>query len=507
MNLKDMILPFLLAVASTWAIHYFFFTKKDTEQQYQFSAPQSAIECAPLQKEIAFVPGAKNGIPTITPIETTWGNLEFSTEGATLNRLEFNHSMNGIMRVIGTIFPLEQNERANRAFLVALPDETPYIYHLRDVQQGDTTVSLVYEAIARNAVIYKTFVVYKNIRQLDVKIEVQPQNNTSMNVRLVYPAPIIPALKEQEQIAADVMYGMDTFKKIYRDSISPDTYWVKPIVFGVENKYFAHVMVTDHNTFVQRAYYNVIGKDGLLAILEGPRINTATSWTMSFYLGPKEAVAMHQVNERLEYLLDYSGIWAPISRILLLILNWLHNYLHNYGIAIIVLTLLIKLLLLPFSWRAEQGMKDRAEMQKRLQYIQQKYKDDPQGRAQAQAEFMRKHGLGLAGCLPLFMQVPIFFGLSRVLSSAIELYKAPFLWMHDLSARDPYYILPVIVMVGMLGSALTAADAKQRMPIIAMALAFGAISANMSAGLVLYIAVSTLLNIGQTRLFKLLRLV
>ena len=152
-------------------------------------------------------------------------------------------------------------------------------------------------------------------------------------------------------------------------------------------------------------------------------------------------------------------------------------------------------------------MKDRVEMQKRLQYIQQKYKDDPQARAQAQAEFMRKHGLGLAGCLPLLMQVPIFFGLSRVLSSAIELYKTPFLWMNDLSARDPYYILPVLVMIGMLGSAFTAVDAKQRMPIIAMALAFGAVSASMSSGLVLYIALSTLLNMVQGRLFKLFRLV
>ncbi len=105
------------------------------------------------------------------------------------------------------------------------------------------------------------------------------------------------------------------------------------------------------------------------------------------------------------------------------------------------------------------------------------------------------------------MQVPIFFGLSRVLSSAIELYRVPFLWLPDLSARDPYYILPLFVMIGMLASALNAADAKQRLPIIAMAFAFGAITASMASGLVLYIALSTVLNIVQPRLFKLFRLV
>ncbi len=303
------------------------------------------------------------------------------------------------------------------------------------------------------------------------------------------------------------MYGVDTFKKIYSESLSPDTYWVNPLLFGVENKYFAHVMVSDKDNFVQRAYYKAMGKQDLIAILEGPVITKATSWTMSFYLGPKEATAMRYVNQRLEQLLDYSGIWSPISRVLLTTLNWLNDYFHNYGIAIIILTILIKILLLPFSWRAEKGMKDRAEMQKKLQYIQQKYKDDPQGRAQAQAEFMKKHGLGLAGCLPLLMQVPIFFGLSRVLSSAIELYRVPFLWLPDLSARDPYYILPLFVMIGMLASALNAADAKQRLPIIAMAFAFGAITASMASGLVLYIALSTVLNIVQPRLFKLFRLV
>lgn len=502
-----MMLPFILAVATTWMIHYFFFSKKDIEQQYQFSAPQSLVECTPLQKDIDIVMPSKAGMPTITPVETPWAHLEFTTEGATLNRFEFKNTVHNNGQMISTIFPQERHDYIQHAFLVAFSKATPFVYKLTDVINEGPTIAVRYGAASDTAIIYKTFIIYKNSCQIDVKIEVEPINGAVTQIRLFYPAPIMPELKDQEQIAADVIYGSGTFKKIYRDSIAPDTYWVKPILFGVENKYFVHAMVADATNFVQRAYYNLIGKHRLIAILEGPAIDKATSWTISFYMGPKEATAMREVNEQLEQVLDYSGIWAPISRILLTILNWLYDYLHNYGLAIIVLTILIKLLLLPFSWRAEQGMKDRVEMQKRLQYIQQKYKDDPQGRAQAQAEFMRKHGLGLAGCLPLLMQVPIFFGLSRVLSSAIELYKVPFLWLPDLSARDPYYILPFLVMVGMLGSALTAADTKQRLPIIGMALAFGAVSASMSSGLVLYIALSTALNMVQSRLFKLFRLV
>ncbi len=363
MNLKDMIVPFLLAVVTTWALHYFFFGKKETEPQYQFSAPQSAVECKPLQKEVTFASAIKLGTPTITPIETSWGYLEFTTEGATLNRLEFKRIVNGVAHNIGTIFPLEQQERAHRAFLVTLSEETPYVYHLRHTGADDATVTVVYEATSSDAIISKAFTIYKNIHQIDVKISVQPQHSQLLNARIFYPAPILPELKEQEQIAADVLYGADTFKKMSRDTIPADTYWVKPFLFGVENKYFSHVMVADPDAFVQRAYYKLVGKEGLVAILEGPQIDKPTSWTIRFYVGPKEAAAMEQVDKRLEKLLDYSGIWAPISRLLLLILNWLNNYLHNYGFAIIVLTFLIKLLLLPFAWRADKGMKDRAEMQ------------------------------------------------------------------------------------------------------------------------------------------------
>ena len=120
---------------------------------------------------------------------------------------------------------------------------------------------------------------------------------------------------------------------------------------------------------------------------------------------------------------------------------------------------------------------------------------------------MQKNGLGLAGCLPLFMQIPIFFGLSSVLSTSVQMYQTPFLWMNDLSAPDPYYILPLFVMIGMIASAFGAMDARQRVPVIAMAVAFGAVTSSMSAGLVMYIALSTLLNLVQTKLFKFFRLV
>ncbi len=491
MNIKDMIIPFILAIGTTWAIQHFFFGPKDSTQQYEFSAPQSQLECSPLSKNVSFAEG-KRKAEQIVPIETSWGSLEFSTNAASLSRLSFKRSMDG-ERVIGTIFP--SNDQENRAFMVAIDDQTPYQYRVVDQKDTGSTIELTFEGSSDQVSIRKTFVIYKELHQIDLKLSVIPAKNQSVQPRIFYPAPIMPELKEQQAIAGDVLFGADTFKKELRDSIKPDNYWVKPTLFGAENKYFVHALVGDAHGFAQRAYYKLIDAKQLQAIVEGPVIDTEKNWNLSFYVGPKESSAMKPVSENLEYTLDYSGIWAPISRILLMLLNWINDFVHNYGWAIIILTVLMKLLLMPFSMRAKQSLKGRSEMQKRLQYIQQKYKDNPQAKAEAQSEFMRKHGLGLGGCLPMLLQIPIFLGLSRVLSSSIELYQSSFLWIKDLSAPDPYYILPVFVLLGIVRSAFNA-DAQQRLPLLAMALVFGAVSATLPSGLVLYIAIGAILNIA-----------
>lgn len=503
MNIKDLILPFILAVLTTWAIQHFFFGKK-TVDQYRFTAPQSAVECTPLQKTISFGRDERKN-DVLTVVETEWGICEFASQGAILNRLEFNHTVDGKAELLGTIFPSAEVTPEFQAFMVGLDADTPRSYQLVDRRDTADFSVLVFQGNSDHGTIQKTFTVHKKIKKIDLALELSPRSSKTMRARVFYPAPIMPGLKD-DVVSADIIDGAESFSKISRDSLQLDQGWVKPQVFGLEDKYFIHALVKDENGFVQRAYFDTNDKKALTAIVEGPAVHERTQWNLSFYVGPKESKSIKAVDARLEQTLDYSGWLSPISKALLYLLNLLYDYCHNYGIAIIILSILIKIVLLPLAVSSERSMKGRAEMQKKLAYIQQKYKDDPQARAQAQAEFMQKHGLGLAGCLPLLLQIPIFFGLSRVLSSSIELYKAPFLWMSDLSARDPYYILPILVVIGMLSSAFNVQDTKQRLPIIAMAIAFGALSTSMAAGLVMYIAISTILNMVQTRVFTWLRL-
>jgi YidC/Oxa1 family membrane protein insertase len=213
---------------------------------------------------------------------------------------------------------------------------------------------------------------------------------------------------------------------------------------------------------------------------------------------------MTQVDPRLAQVAQSHGWLSPLVAILLFLLKWLYSYVHNFGWAIILLTALMKLVLFPFTFRGERGLAKSEESKKKLAYIEQKFKHDPDRLALERAEFIKKHGLpGLSGCLPLLIQFPLFISLNKLLYQAPELYKAPFLWIPDLSATDPYYILPLFVFVGMVCNALVGPPA-QRVNMFIFALVFGALTANFSAGLALYAVSNTLLGLLQARLVKLM---
>ena len=512
MNIKDLLLPLGLALLTTWAIQYFFlqrYTGPEAQTDAaSFVAPTSQQECNPLNKEIDFLDEKRPRDAVVTAIETPWADLEFSTDGASLQRLEFKRTINGDVQQLGTIFPLDETKREQRCFLVSLAEKTPFYYQFVDRKENETTIDLTYRVTTNAGTITKTFAVHKDKPQIDLVLDVAPKADNPIDVRIFYPSPIMPELAENDVISSVVIDRNGTFKKTGRASIEPERGWTGPTLFGSDNRYFVFALV-DGDTFVQRAYYQLVGQNELFSILEGPVVSTKNNWKMSFYLGPKEAGAMLAVDSRLEKALDYYGWFAPISKGMLAILKWLQGYLHNYGLAIIVLTFLLRLLMFPFSIQSERGAKQRQEMQKKLAYLQQRYKDNPQALAQARAEFMQKHGmagLGIGSCLPLLLQMPIFFGLSRVLANSIELYQAPMLWISDLSSRDPYYIFPILVTIGMLAQA-AGTDPKQRLSIVGMAFVFGAITASLSAGLALYISVSTLLAVAQTKLLKIFKVV
>lgn len=512
MNMKDLVIPVSFALVTVFALNYFFpgnSTKKEVESS--FVAPREKKEYKPLNVEVDFFDQKRTAARKITDIETSWAELSFSTDGASLDSVDFKRESNGAMQTIRTVFPVTDTERENRCFLVGLQDQTPFYYTLLSVEETDAKYTITYVGDNDNCAIQKKFIVDKNSPKIDLLIEVSPRGDKHVHIepRILFPAPLMPDLKETDIISSIVIDQTNSFEKKQVGQLDPLRGWFKPELFGTDNRYFIHALVNDDNGFAQRAYYKLEDRTRLFSVLEGPTVTEKTSWQLSFYFGPKELDAIAAVDTRLEKTLDYSGLLSSLAKLMLYLLNWLYKFLHNYGLAIIALTLLIQLLLLPVSLRnsEEKFKKQQLEYQRELAYIEQRFKDRPEQLLAERTELIRKKGLPGLGCLiPLLIQLPIFFALSRVLSSSFELYQAPMLWIPDLSQRDPYFILPVLVTLTMLMQD-TKGDAQQRMSKTMMAFVFGALTAGFSAGLTLYILAGRVFGFIQSKIMTYFKLV
>ena len=198
----------------------------------------------------------------------------------------------------------------------------------------------------------------------------------------------------------------------------------------------------------------------------------------------------------------FSFLSIPILRCLQLFYGWV----HNYGVAIIFLTILIRLLTFPLQYKSYKSMKRMQDLSPEIARIKEKFKDEPQRLQQETMALFKQSGANpLGGCLPLLLQMPIFFAFYRVLYSAVELVDAPFIfYIHDLSSKDPYYILPLLMGLGMfIQQKMTpspTADKNQKKIMLLMPIVFTFIMANFAAGLNLYIFVSTIFGIFQQKL-------
>lgn len=518
MNLKETVIVLSLSIVTVWAINFLFFGKKSegtpgVRTAQVFTAPTGEQQARPLNTEIDFIDTKRPAAATLTEIETDGARYVFSSDGATLEQLEFKVKAGVLAHPIDTIFPVLDTERERRCFLLAFDEKTPFYYTMTQKVDDSATVFLDYRAETDDVIVTKKFAISKSAYKIDLIIIVEPKHEQSAlgYPRIFYPCPIMPDLKDSDIISAVVGGDQGRLTKIAKNSINLHEGWMTPTLFGTDSRYFVHALVSDKpQSFCRRAYYKIEDGAFLTSIIEGPALHNKVEqqYNLSFYFGPKELNSLNLVDSRLEQTLDYSGIFGSIAKWLLLLLNLLFAYVHNYGLAIILLTLLVKLILLPFSIKADSSNQKRLEFQKKLDYIKHRYKDDPARIKQEQAELISKHGFpGLAGCLPLLLQIPVFWILSRVLSSSIDLYKASFLWIPDLASKDPWYILPILITVSMVGMMLTTPSrqkmqATTQLSSLAMALFFGAMSTTCSAGLALYIFVSTLLGVIQAMFTK-----
>jgi YidC/Oxa1 family membrane protein insertase len=228
---------------------------------------------------------------------------------------------------------------------------------------------------------------------------------------------------------------------------------------------------------------------------------------LEIYVGPKQRDHLSEADPALASAIDY-GFFEILARPLLSVLLWIQGYIGNFGWSIILMTLLINAALFPLRLKQQLSMLKMQKIQPQMRTLQDRYKklkpNDPR-RQEVQSEMMglyKKHGVNpLGGCLPMLLQMPIFIAIFELLRSAVELRHAPWmLWVGDLSAHDPYYVLPVLMGVSMVISQRmmpTAMDPAQARIMMFMPLLFMVFMVRAQSGLVLYWLTSQLVGVGQ----------
>ncbi|MBR4986752.1 MAG: membrane protein insertase YidC [Proteobacteria bacterium] len=277
--------------------------------------------------------------------------------------------------------------------------------------------------------------------------------------------------------------------------------------FAVDESYFAIAMTADHGMSCEISN----NKDGLLR----SRLNTAVTihpnetltYSYDIFMGPKEARYLsfgepQDKNLQLDSIIDY-GFMEVLAKPMAWILDKFHEWTGNWGLAIIILTLIVRILLWPIAQKSQVSMSRMSKIAPLMQEIQEKYKDDPATMQQKQIELYQKYKISPFGCLPLLIQMPIFFALYRCIFVTGGLYRAPFFgWIQDLSARDPYFILPIISVLLLLGQQLlmpsTTKNKQQKIMMFAMPIIFGLMMLWLPSGLCLYMVISSLFSIVQS---------
>jgi YidC/Oxa1 family membrane protein insertase len=237
----------------------------------------------------------------------------------------------------------------------------------------------------------------------------------------------------------------------------------------------------------------------------GPTTEVAAGAKAQFreklFVGPKLQSQLAATAPHLERTIDF-GILTVLAQPLFATLSWVHGIIGNWGWSIIIVTALIKLLFYPLSQASGRSMAKMRTVQPRMKQIQETFKDDREKLGRAMMELYKKEKINpLAGCLPMLVQIPFFISFYRVLLESVEMRQAPFLlWVNDLSARDPYFVLPFLMGAAMFAQFKlnpTSPDPMQAKIMQFMPLVMTVMMAWFPCGLVLYWLTNTLLTIAQ----------
>jgi len=272
--------------------------------------------------------------------------------------------------------------------------------------------------------------------------------------------------------------------------------WISAI-----SHYFVMSIVAD-GADAPRGLVQPLGTNEAQVALVYPVTQNKIEIPLKVYFGPKDLKDLREFEPTLDHVVDF-GMFTIVAYPLLRIMNWFYKYVGNYGLAIILLTVLLKIVTYPLTYKSMKSMKDMARLQPQIEKLKKKYGDNKEALNREMLTLMKGSGANpMMGCLPMLIQMPVFFALYQVLYNSVELYQTPFFfWIQDLSVKDPFYITPVLLTVLMWlqqkMTPSTATDPMQQKMMQLMPVMFGVFMISLPSGLTLYMLTNSITSIIQ----------
>ncbi len=280
----------------------------------------------------------------------------------------------------------------------------------------------------------------------------------------------------------------------------PSFFHIQALALG--SRYFGQAFMEDSSD-VSPEFRVIFKENRYIGLISHLVLNRQKNFEISYkvFAGPKDLLLLKKEHPPLTHWVDF-GWFGSLSRLILRILRFFYSLAGNWGLSIILLTLLVRFLLLPFLISAHRSMELTKKLQPEMEKIRVKFKKDPQRKNQEIMALMKSHKANpLGGCLPLLLQIPVFWALWKALAGSYSLYRAPFaFWIQDLSWKDPFYVLPVLMGVFMfVQQKITPVSMNKEMMRVMqfMPVLMALFMLNLPSGLVLYMLVSTAFGMVQ----------
>lgn len=474
--------------------------------------PQPAPAAAPLASPTA-TPSPAVAEKDVT-VDTAFYTAVFSNRGGALKSItlkKYHETLKGKPVVLGNDADPQLYNLSTRATGFNLPDNTVFTTDTDSVQVADNqTGQLVFNHVSgQGFTVRKVYTFTGN--SYGIKVETQLFNNSAAPLVgafqqvLTYPA--VHKVKDNRfDTAGSYLFADDSLKSDKtKDLTGSSKRYDKGIQWaGFADKYFLTALLSEKNSIASvELKKNASGY--LESVVSSPQFTVAPGQSVAveqrLFAGPKDIDILKSMGNSLEQSLDL-GWFTVIAKPLLYTLKFFYRFVGNYGVAIIIITVILKVLFFPLTHKSYKSMKDMQKLQPKMAAIKEKYKNDRDGMNKAVMELYRDNKVNpMGGCLPMIVQIPVFFALYKALMFSIELRHAPFvLWVTDLADKDPYYVTPIIMGITMfVQQKMTPSqmDPVQQKMMLALPVVFTFMFLNFPSGLVLYWLVNNVLTIGQ----------